>query len=281
MRHPRSYLFVPGDREDMLAGADGRGADSIVVDFEDSVTSSRKEKARRLAMEWSRARDNRLPPAWLRVNGDPDLFDADIAGMADGCFAGIFLPKVGSPAAVEHAIRTAPDETLRVIALIESAEGVLKAPEIARHPAVVTLALGEVDLAGDTGIMPGPDQGEWLPIRAQVVLATAAAGRSAPIGPVAVRWDEPEALRESTERLLRIGFESRMVIHPAQIPVVHEVLTPSDDEMKAARRIVSTVAAAEAAGRGASVDPDGSMLDIASVRAARRVLERAPETSDN
>lgn len=280
MSLPRSYLFVPGDRGDILAGADRRGADAIVIDLEDGVAPSRKDPARRRAIEWSRARDDRLPPAWLRVNAETDLIADDITATALGRFAGIFLPKVDSLAAVEHAVRAAA-ETLQVIALIESAAGVLNAPEIARHPAVVTLALGEVDLAGDTGVMAGPDEIELLPIRTSIVLAAAAAGRIAPIGPVAMRWDEPESLRQSTARLLRIGFGSRMVIHPAQIPIVHEVLTPSDEEIATARRTIDTVVAAEAAGRGVSVDSDGSMLDIASVGAARRILERAPANGDD
>ena len=99
----------------------------------------------------------------------------------------------------------------------------------------------------------------------------AAAGLVAPTGPVATDYRDLDALRTSTRLLMRQGFRARSAIHPAQVAVINEVLTPSDDEVTRARE---QIAAFEAAGGGPTGD-DGTMVDAATVRVARDVLARA------
>ena len=106
-------------------------------------------------------------------------------------------------------------------------------------------------------------------------MASAAAGIGAPGGPVSTNFTDLEAFRAGTERLKRLGFGGRAVIHPAQVPVVHAVFTPSAEEVRRARDLVERFDAAVAAGSGVIVDDQGRMVDEAVVRVARNLLARA------
>lgn len=119
---------------------------------------------------------------------------------------------------------------------------------------------------------PSDSREELAPLRLQVVLASAAAGIGAPVGPTSTDFRDLLALRASTEALLRAGFRARTAIHPAQIPVINEVFSPSPEEVAQARRLVE---AFEQSPAGAMTDADGRMADVAVVRSARELLSRA------
>lgn len=258
----RSFLYVPGDKPEMLAKAAGRGADAIIADLEDAVPPDRKQVARETVCDVLRRGMDGPSQIWVRINDEEDA--AAVAPMHP---AGLYLPKVASAADVERV-----DVGLPLIALIETARGVLAAAEIAMHPAVVRLALGEADLGAELGIDPSPDHREWLSIRTTIVVASAAAGIDAPVAPVTTDFTDLDALRESTVALKRMGFGSRAAIHPAQVPVINQVFTPSAEDVAAARRMIARF---EAAGRGVTTDDDGLMIDEAVIRSARRVLSQA------
>jgi len=258
----RSFLFVPGDRPDMLAKALGRGADAIIVDLEDAVPLAGKGEARRqvasfLASDLPADR----PEVWVRVNNRADLIeeDLDVAVAADG----VVIPKVEHLSHVESISQP-------VIALIESARGWAVTGEIAACPTVVRLACGEADLAADLGVTPSPGEPEFLPFRMEVVRASAAAGIDRPVGPVSTDFRDLDAFASSTEALMRMGFGARLVIHPAQVEVVNRSLTPSPTEIAWARAIL---AAAESNQSGVFVDDRGRMVDEAVLRNARRIVD--------
>ena len=109
-----------------------------------------------------------------------------------------------------------------------------------------------------------------------MVVASAAAGIDPPTGPVNTDFSDLDALREDTEALRRAGFGARSAIHPAQVPVINDVFTPTEDEVaEAAPAWSSCFEASVARGDGACVDDRGRMVDEAVVRSARRVLGRA------
>ncbi len=148
----------------------------------------------------------------------------------------------------------------------------LRAAEIAQAPRVRRLQVGEADLKADTGIEPGDDERELLWVRSQVVLVSAAAGIDPPVGPVSTNFRDLDALRVSTEAVRRLGYRGRACIHPAQIAVVHEVFTPSPEQVDAARALIAAYDAAVAAGSGVLIGADGRMVDEAVVRQARRLV---------
>jgi citrate lyase subunit beta/citryl-CoA lyase len=163
----------------------------------------------------------------------------------------------------------------RIIALIESAEGLAGATEIAGIPLVARLAIGEADLGADLGIDATLPETTWLPIRLQIVIASAAASLDAPVGPVLTDFRNDSRLKESTVGLKRIGFGARAAIHPRQVAVINEAFIPSADEVAAARDLVTRFEQARATGAAVMISDDGTMADEATVRHARLILERA------
>ncbi|MFE2617804.1 HpcH/HpaI aldolase/citrate lyase family protein, partial [Micromonospora chalcea] len=193
----RSYLYVPGDRADLLDKAAGRGADALVLDLEDAVTPARKAQARETVAGFLGAAAPSGPELWVRINSDQ--VEADVEVLSNAA-AGVWVPKAEPEllAEVDAALtrvqrRLGPDApAFRVVALIETARGVLTAPRVAAAPRVLRLGLGEADLAGELGLQPGPDRAEFAPIRSQIVVASAAAGIAPPVGPVETTLRDPE-----------------------------------------------------------------------------------------
>jgi citrate lyase subunit beta/citryl-CoA lyase len=280
----RSYLYVPANRPGMLDKAAERDCDALIIDLEDSVPARAAVAARAAAAGYLRARGGLPGPEfWVRVRAGEEG-QADLEAVVLPGLAGVVLAKAqaaGDVAAAADALdrleqrRGLPAGSVPVMPLIESAAGVLAAAEIAAAPRVTALHLGEIDLAADLGAEPGPDGRELLWARSQVVAASAAAGLDPPLGPVSPDFADLAALRESTLALRRLGFRGRGCIHPAQVPVVNEVFTPTPAEVRRASQVVAAYEAAVAAGRGSATGPDGRMVDAAVVRAARRTLAAA------
>ncbi|MEU7952786.1 CoA ester lyase [Micromonospora chalcea] len=281
----RSYLYVPGDRADLLDKAAGRGADALVLDLEDAVTPARKEHARETVAGHLGAAAPAGPELWVRINSDQVEADVEVLSPAA---AGVWVPKAEPEllAEVDAALarvqrRLGPDApAFRVVALIETARGVLTAPRVAAAPRVLRLGLGEADLAGELGLQPGPERAEFAPIRSQVVVASAAAGITPPVGPVETTLRDPERLELTTRALLRQGFRARSAIHPGQIATINEVFTPTEAEVASARAVLAALERAERGGSGVATDADGRLLDRAVVRAAAEVVRRAEASTD-
>ena len=206
----------------------------------------------------------------------------DIAAVVHPGLKGIYVPKAEDAGVLEEIARLLDQlETARetsgvlLAPVIETAAGLQAIFDLAAAPRVSHLAIGEGDLAADLGITASDDEREWLPIRIQVVIASAAAGIQPPSGPAFLDIANLEALRASTRRLHQLGFRARSAIHPAQIPVINEVFTPSEAEVAAARRVVELYEDAISRGSGVIADDQGRMIDEPIARAARRVLLRS------
>lgn len=268
----RSLLYVPGNRPDLMEKAAARsGADALILDLEDAVPPAAKDEARRAVAAWLR-RGAGAATAVVRVNAGEAL-EADLAALREARgVAAISLPKVASCADLERCDALLGDWDVPVLALVESATGVLDARAIAAHPRVVRLALGEADLAAELGAEPSEHGAEMLAVRTQILLASAAAGIAPPVAPVSTDFRDLDALRRTTLALRRMGFGGRAAIHPAQVPVINQAFTPSAEEVERARRIVARF---EEAGGRPCTGEDGRMIDEPVARAARRVLERS------
>lgn len=271
---------MPGDRPELLAKSADRGADALILDLEDAVPVSAKDAAREHVAAHLRAVDGG-PQRWVRINATS--IDEDVAATRSSSLAGIVLAKAdpGSLERLDHALTVAEsaagtDSSITpVIALVETAVAIEELRAVARAARVQQLAIGEVDLTAELGVRPGPEDIELDPVRMRLVVASAAVGILPPIGPVSTDFRDLDELRASTERLSRRGFGARQVIHPAQVGVVNEVLSPSENEVARARAVVEAFERAEAEGGGVVLDGGGRMVDRAVVRSARRVLARA------
>jgi len=276
---PRSYLYCPGDQPDRLSRAGGWGADAVIADLEDSVHARRKGVARRTVAGW--LAEGVTGEVWARVN--PDSLAEDLDAVVAAGLRGVVLPKAepGVAATLDELLtrreheRGLPPGRLVVQAVIETARGLLAAAELADAPRVVRLGVGEADLAAELGADLRADPEVLGPLRLQLVVASAAAGIAAPVGPASTDFRDLAALRASTHGLLRLGFRGRTAIHPAQLACINEVFTPSAEQVARASALISAFDAAADAGTGVITGPDGTMADAAVLRSARDVLARA------
>ncbi|SCL20852.1 citrate lyase subunit beta / citryl-CoA lyase [Micromonospora pallida] len=275
----RSYLYVPGDRADLLHKAPGRDADALVLDLEDAVALARKEQARETVA--AHLRNAPVGVAhWVRINSDQ--VEADLAVLT-ATVVGIWVPKA-EPELLDEVDRGLlvaerrlglPERTFRVVALIETARGALACAQVAAAPRVLRLGIGEADLAGELGLQPDADRTEFAAIRSQVVVASAAARITPPVGPVETLLHDPERLERTSRALLRQGFRARSAVHPGQLATINGVFTPTTEEVSTARRILDALERAERDGSGVAVDDQGRMVDRAVVRSAAEILSRA------
>jgi citrate lyase subunit beta/citryl-CoA lyase len=282
----RSYLYAPGSDPHVMEKALAAGADAVILDLEDAVAAEDKLAARgHVAAVIARAGGTApgMGPTELhvRVNHGPHGPDPDdVAAVTASGLTGIRLPKIGSADEVravaaaldplERAAGMAPD-TVRLYLSIETAAAALAAAELAAAPRVARLVFGATDFLADIA-SPGTTDGPATTLaRGMLVLASRAAGIGAPVDCVHTALDDDEGLRRSARSARELGFFGKSVIHPRQIPAVHEVFTPSVAELSEARRVLAHV---EAHGDGAST-LDGHMIDAAVVARARRLIAMA------
>ena len=281
-RSPRSYLYVPGDRADRLERALDRGADALILDLEDSVAAQNKATARELTGRWLLEHAASAPSVWVRVNAAS--VEADLASFTVAP-AGVMVP--GAEPALLHDVDSlltsrehawgVPEASVPIIPLIETARGLLAAVELAGTRRAVRLAIGRADLAAELGLGIDPEGPEFRSILLNIVIASAAAGISAPLAPTSTDFRNLDALRSSTAQLMRLGYRSRTAVHPAQLAIINEVFTPAADDLERARALVEAFERSERAGSGVTTDDRGRMVDVAVVRAARELLLRAGE----
>lgn len=276
----RSWLYVPGDRPERFEKAVEKGADAIVLDLEDAVSLNRKVEARSLVADWVRNGDHGRAQVWVRVNQGA-MGVEDSATVALPGLTGICVPKVDDPSELtdinqvlsaaekEHGLA---DGQLPVIPLIESAVGLTRLSSIVSAQRVVQLQVGEVDLAADLGLSGDVDL-HLAPIRSRIVVESVAAGILSPIGPVSTEFRDIEAFRSSTQTVIGQGFVGRACIHPDQVTIVNEMFTPTPEQISVAQDLLDRMNAAIREGSGIALDANGRMIDEASARSARRVIE--------
>ena len=267
----RSILFVPGDRPDRFEKALVAGTDAVCIDLEDAVAPDRKEQAWSSVARFLTEPRGDGPDLMVRVN-DPDseLWKGDVAALSGNSPDGLMIPKVRTEDGVLR-VDEAFGGRVRLFPLIETCEGLDRVAGIgAATSAVSGLIFGGFDLALELGAEP-----EWDALayaRGRVVHA-AALNRIAAIDMPSRDVADPETLQHEAERARRMGFSGKIAIHPAQVPVIDAIFSPSSEQLEWARRIVS---ASEGSQHGAVMD-EGKMIDRPIVEAARRILARANE----
>ena len=267
----KSWLFTPATKADRFGRAAEVHADALIIDLEDAVALSDKQKARTAALQYlEQPAQGRLPCA-LRINapvtrtGIEDLHSLLESSAAPDY---IILPKCDSPAFI-RMVRTLLDQAAKdteIIALIESAKAVEALPDIVGSEVrPVALMFGAADMAADLGAKTTWETLFFVRSRIRQVAASA--------GVVVV--DSPffdiadlEGLKRETKAAEDLGFHGKAAIHPKQISIINEVFTPSAEEVARARQILTV----NQQGVGSV---DHQMVDEAVAREARLVLERA------
>jgi citrate lyase subunit beta/citryl-CoA lyase len=273
---PRSVLFVPGHRPDMLAKVGRSHPDAVIVDLEDAVAPSAKEEARATATSALAAERPGADRVLLRINGvGTPWYDADVTAAAGAIGAthqggashldGVVLPKYEDPVELAQLRAALPAGALVIVGL-ESALGVADArPLLAEGPDAAYF--GAEDFIADLGGRRTAAGTEVLYARSQVCLAARLAGVAA-LDQVVAAVHDAEAFRRDAEQARELGYPGKICLHPIQVSIAHEVFTPSAAELEHARAVL---AAAES-GVGLV---DGQMVDAVHVTMARAVLARA------
>jgi citrate lyase beta subunit len=300
VRAPRSVLAVPASNLEMAGKALASDADAVFLDLEDAVAPDEKAGARGKIVRALRELDWRDRQTLYRVNAlDTPYFYRDVIEVAEeagGRLDSIIIPKVQRPedlhvaatllSQIEMAVGLEAGK-VKLEAQIESAAGLANIDGIARaNDRLEALHFGPGDFAASLrmpyrsiGVMDEWDEAypghRFHYAMQRIVVAARAAGLRAVDGPLADYRDE-EGLRESCLLARSLGFDGKWCIHPAQIPVVNEVFSPTDEEIAWAKKVVE---AYEEAGTGA-ISVDGQMIDAASIKMARSTLDRASKDQD-
>jgi len=285
----RSLLFTPADSAKKLDKAMTSGADAVIVDLEDSIAPDGKARARGSAAAFLKEAIalKARPQLIVRVNGlQTGLIDADLDAVALAAPDAIMLPKAEGGSSVIHAdaklaVREAqsglPDGHIKIIALAtETAASLFVAGTFAGASArLAALTWGAEDLSAELGAHTNRDaQGRFLdPYRLARVLCLAGAAAAAvpALDTVYVDFRDSDGLRRECEDACRDGFTGKLAIHPAQVPIINAVFTPSPEALAQARAIVDAFAAHPGAG---VVAIGGVMYDRPHLARATRLLAR-------
>jgi (S)-citramalyl-CoA lyase len=275
IRSLKSLLFTPGTNSDHFDRAAGVHADALIIDLEDAVAPSAKREAREASLRYLEVHSINLP-CLLRINAPDtkvglDDLQALLNSSAEPDY--LILPKCDSSATIRliNNLLRQVDKSTQIIALIETARGVGAVDDIVGDtikPAA--LLFGAADMAADLGAETAWEPLLW--VRSRIIQAAAVTDIPT--------FDSPyfdiadlDGLKRETAASARLGFHGKCAIHPAQIAIINEVLTPTEEEVANARQVL--VVNKQGVG-----SVDGKMVDEAIARKARLILERAGITAE-
>lgn len=284
----RSLLFVPGNREDMLAKAATLPADALVPDMEDSVPDKEKQHARQVIREAVKALAGQGQTIIPRINAlNTGLAKEDLAAVVCAQVYGVTVGKIDSPWEIRQLCdlldvleRQAglPLGHTRLIPWLETSRAIVNAYQIASASArIVGVAFGAEDFTNDMGVQRSEDGREAAYPRAAVAVAARAAGVLAFDTPY-VNFRDKEGLEREIHSVVPLGFKGKFAIHPGQLDTINMLFTPSPQEIEYARRVIAAFEEAEARGSGAT-SLDGKMIDVPVVKRARNLLALADSMS--
>ncbi|MCK1238919.1 citrate (pro-3S)-lyase subunit beta [Streptococcus uberis] len=276
----RTMMFVPGANAAMLRDAPLYGADSIMFDLEDSVSLKEKDTSRALVHFALKTFDYSQVETVVRVNGLDTVGALDIEAVVLAGVDVIRLPKtetaqdiIDVEAVIERVERENGIEVGRtkMMAAIESAEGVLNARDIAKaSDRLIGIALGAEDYVTNMKTRRHPDGQELFFARSMILHAARAAGIAA-IDTVYSDVNNTEGFQNEVRAIKQLGFDGKSVINPRQIPLVNEIYAPTEKEIQNAREVIWAIREAESKGSGV-ISLKGKMVDKPIVERAERVI---------
>jgi citrate lyase subunit beta/citryl-CoA lyase len=271
----RSVLYVPGDNERALERARDLGADALILDLEDSVAPGSKAQARERVCELVRGGAYGGRPVSVRINASGTSWHADdLAAVASIEPDAVVVPKLQSAqdvANVEQVLQSAGATRIQIWAMLETPLAVLRALEIATASARLrVLVMGTNDLLAALQAAGGPDRRPLETSFGLCLLAARASGRTILDGVCNDVRDAP-GFEEECLAALRLGFDGKTLIHPAQVEPCNRAFTPSRQQIEHARRVIEVFEQAARAGAGVAT-LDGRLVESLDVDSARRVV---------
>ncbi|TFC13095.1 CoA ester lyase [Cryobacterium algoritolerans] len=262
-----ALLFCPADRPDRYRKAAER-ADAVIIDLEDAILPANRARARAALIGHPLDPERTI----VRVNPvDTPDFALDLAALEETAYRIVMLPKTVDAAQLRHLAR------FEVVALCETAAGVLAAPSIAAEPNVVALMWGADDLVASLGgsssrFADGSYRAVARYARSAVLLAAGAHGKAAVDG-VFLAIPDLAGLAAEVDDAVASGFRATACIHPSQVSVIRDAFRPTAEEVAAAWALLEA-----AAGEDGVFAYQGRMIDSPLLRHAEAVLRRATPT---
>lgn len=278
----RSLLFVPAHNDKLMASASRSEADVLLLDIEDSVQPKRnKQFARDKILEYINAGHFTERVIYPRVNDreSGELLKDVMQLSVDGVY-GFMYPKSkrGEDVyffdklleTIEYEKGIAPG-TFKIIPLIETASAVLNVQEIClASKRVVAIAYGSEDFITDLeGIHDLEHESLFTP-RALIAMGARATG-VIPIDTVHIRVHDLEDLEHNLVTSKKLGFEGMLVLHPKEIPLIHEYYSPSKQEISDAHDMLSLAKEAEGNDMGVAIK-NGKFIGPPMIKAAKKIL---------
>lgn len=281
MRAYRTFLFAPGNHPRKVEKVFEVGADNVILDLEDAVAKSEKVATREKVVEAFKR--PRRCGGYVRVNATTTEFCyGDAVSVVGPWLDGIMLPMVEQP---EQLIafdwllgnlereRGLPVGGIDIIPIIETGKGMVNIRTIAAAGTrVKRMAFGAGDYTLDMTMEWSLAETELEHARAEMVVASRAAGIEPPLDTVWIHIKDLENLEKSARHAKAMGFQGKTCIYPPQVAVVNKVFTPSDEEVAFAERVVAAFEEAERQG-SSSIQLDGYFIDYPIVYKARRTLD--------
>lgn len=285
----RSLLFVPGNSQKFIEKSKTLDADIICLDLEDSVPPNQKPLAREMIRGAISERKSYHSSSalYVRINSvDSGFAVEDLSASVQQGIEGIIVPKVNTEDTIIDTARLVSkleEERgivkghIKLIASIETAQGVLNAYDIAKADGRINaLLFGVFDFLYDMHLDYVENNGTgYAYARAKLPVDARAAGALA-IDAIWQNVDDTEGLKRDTQYARRLGYSGKSIIHPSQIDPVHKIFVPTKTEIEWAKKVVQSLAPAvengTATGAGA-ISLEGRMIDIVHYKLAKSILD--------
>jgi len=283
----RSFLFAPGNHARKVEKVFDCGADNVILDLEDAVAKAEKVATRALVV--AALKRPRKGGAYVRVNGfHTDFCYGDAVAVVGPGLDGIILPMVESReqlVAFDWLVGALERERglkpcgIDIIPIIETGKGIANLRTIAASGTrVKRMAFGAGDYTLDMNMEWTLGESELEHARAEMAVASRAAGLEGPIDTVWVHIKDLDGVASSAKRARQLGFQGKMCIYPPQVELVNRAFTPTEKEIAFARRVVAAFEAAEREG-SSSIQLDGYFIDYPIVYKAQRTLDLVRATA--
>jgi len=271
----RTRLYIPGNNPSIMHNIAIFEADTVILDLEDAVAPADKDAARILVKYALRNVDFGKTEKGVRINPLSTPYGKDDLEMAiENKSEIIFLPKVENASDITNIEGYFGKKDVLLAPIIESARGVLNAPEIATaSERVALLCFGAEDFTKDIGAERTREGKELFLARQMIVLAAKSAGIQAS-DTVFSDINDLEGLINETKLAKSLGFDGKGVIHPSQIKPIHKVFAPTEEEVDYAKRVLNAFKEAEKKGSGV-VALGRKMIDKPVVERAKRIIKLA------
>ena len=285
----RSLLFIPADNPRIIGKAHTRGADALILDLEDAVSLPAKPAARAQLPQVISQLHALGTLLLVRINQEAESLDADLQAAIWPGVNAIVVPKVEDAVCLAvlaekienlERLRGIPVGSVGLLALVESPTALFRLPEICAAPRLLGIALGSEDFSRSLGAAPS-SQSLTLPCQWLALAAAAAGIRAFGLPDSLANFQNLDAYGATARHAKAMGLHGALCIHPAQVAMINEIFSPSEQDVAWARSVIAVWEAARKTGAGpGAIAMNGTMIDKPVVERALAILDLTSATND-